>query len=182
MTDAAELPELPIHDMAARHYGLTPGPALSYQEAARVCLDRHHKPPTNFNIRLRNQQSGVVVRWTPADARCQAAWANTDVATENAAYGCALAACEVTAQLHAVRRAETGTGADYYVAPEGFGVDDLEGCLRLEVSGTDHGSESLVEQRLQDKIAQARKGRSNLPAMAGVVGFRVRLIVMETIE
>ena len=30
------------------------------------------------------------------------------------------------------------TGADYYVAPPGNSPEDLEDCLRLEVSGVDH--------------------------------------------
>jgi hypothetical protein len=122
------------------------------------------------------------VKWTPADDRCRAAWANVNVTTEKAAYGCAVAACELAEGLFAVRRADTGTGADYYVGLPGQGIDDLEGCLRLEVSGVDHGSELAVEQRLKDKLRQARDGRSNLPAMAGVVGFLVKLVVLEQVH
>ena len=89
---------------------------------------------------------------------------------------------KLISNLFAVRRADTETGADYYVASPGLGIEDLEGCLRLEVSGVDHGSEAVVAARLKDKIAQAQDGDSNLPAIASVVGFRVKLILMERVE
>jgi hypothetical protein len=73
----------------------------------------------------------------------------------------------------AVRRAETRTGADWYIAPEGELLEDLESCVRLEVSGTNAGTSSDVSRRLQEKIAQAAKGNSNLPAIAAVIGFKV---------
>ena len=70
------------------------------------------------------------------------------------------------------------TGADYYLAPRSKSPDDLEDCLRLEVSGVDRGPESTISQRLRAKSAQASKGNSNLPALAGVVGFKARLIML----
>ena len=70
------------------------------------------------------------------------------------------------------------TGADYYIAPKGTALDDLEDCLRLEVSGVDRGPESAIDRRLRTKLAQAAAGNSNLPALAGVVGFRARLILV----
>jgi hypothetical protein len=77
----------------------------------------------------------------------------------------------------AVRRAETGTGADYYVAPIGVAVDDLENCLRLEVSGIDRGDNVAIQQRLRQKLQQATAGNSNLPALASVVGFSAKSVV-----
>jgi hypothetical protein len=61
--------------------------------------------------------------------------------------------------LFAVRRAETGAGADYYVAPAWT-------ALRLEVSVWTEGPVPAVERRLRDTVEQASGGRSNLPAMA----------------
>ena len=80
-----------------------------------------------------------------------------------------------------MRRAETGTGADYYIAPAGRGVDDLEDCLRLEVSGVDHGDEKEVLKRLSAKVRQARAGSSSLPAVAGVFGFGARLLAVQDV-
>lgn len=74
------------------------------------------------------------------------------------------------------------TGADYYVAPRDKASDDLEDWLRLEVSGVDHGPESTLRQRLRAKLTQAATGNSNLPAMAGVVGFKIRLILLADLK
>ena len=171
-------PVLPIHHMDHRHVGLTKPVADSYTEAATVCLDRHHHSPTEFDLDRSGSRSATSVEWAAPDGRARGAWANTTDATEQGAYACALAAVELAAGLVAVRRAETMTGADYYVAPPGNSPEDLEDCLRLEVSGVDHGPEGTVSRRLQAKLDQAAAGNSNLPAVAGVVGFKARLIML----
>ena len=86
--------------------------------------------------------------------------------------------------LVAVGRAETETGADYYLASCGAtpDIEHLDDCLRLEVSGVDRGPESVVNQRLREKLKQASAGDSNLPAMAGVVGFKAKLIKLADLE
>lgn len=64
----------------------------------------------------------------------------------------------------------------------GATIEDLEDCIRLEVSGVDRGNLRSVYRRLIEKINQVRSGASNLPAMAGVTGFRCRAIVLSPIE
>jgi hypothetical protein len=120
------------------------------------------------------------VVWNQADDRTRSAFANYDDAKRDGAYTFALAATEMLRGLVAVRRAERLTGADYYIAPVGSGLDDLENAIRLEVSGTEL-SESEVKRRLLDKVKQASSGNSDLPALAAVVGFRVRLIMMQSV-
>ena len=168
--------------MEQRHRGLTKAIADSHSEAARVCLDRHHQSPADFELDRSGTRSGAMVEWRPTDARTRGAWANEIDATEAGASACALAAVELTDGLVAVRRAETRTGADYYVAPLGASADDLEDCLRLEVSGVDRGPEPVVRQRLNAKLRQAAAGDGNLPALAGVVGFKARLIAVADLE
>ena len=175
-------PTLPIRDMARRHTGLTRPIADSYAEAAGVCLDRHHQSPTDFDLDRNGRRSEALVEWQPPDARTRGAWANETDATEAGASACALAAVELTDGFVAVRRAETRTGADYYIAPPGASADDLEDCMRLEVSGVDRGPENVVRQRLNAKLRQAAAGNSNLPALAGVVGFKTRLIAVAELE
>jgi hypothetical protein len=170
---------LRIYDLATRHPGLTVAVASYFAEAARVCLDRHHKSPTDFRIEGENGHLEADVTWDESDARTRAAWANDIEATESGAYACVLAALELSEQLVAVHRAETRTGADYYVATVGSAPGDLEGCFRLEVSGVDSGGQAVVESRLRSKVAQTRRGNSNLPALAGVAGFRARLILFQ---
>ena len=169
---------LPIHALEQRHTGLTKAIADSYTEAARVCLDRHHRSPADFELDDAGGTTAATAAWEETDARTRAAWGNEIDATEAGAYACALGAVELVHGLVAVRRAETMTGADYYVAPRGHTADDLEGWVRLEVSGLDRGLEGEVRRRLRTKVDQALRGRSNLPARAVVVGFRARLIAL----
>lgn len=176
-----KLPKLPLDNMAERHKGLTKSVANSYCEAARVCLDRHHLSPEEFILENDTVELTTIIEWEPTDEQCKGAWANKDDATRDGAYACAIAATELTRGLFAVRRAETLTGADYYIAPFGKDIDDLEDCLRLEVSGTDL-NQSQVKKRLEQKVNQAQAGRSNLPALAAVVGFKARLILIKTVE
>lgn len=175
------LPLLPLQNMADRHQALTHSLAGSYLEAARVCLDRHHASPKEFTLENDRAESIAKVEWEAADSRVQAAWANADDATRDGAYAVAIAATELLKGMVAVHRAETRTGADYYIAPRGETLEDLENWWRLEVSGT-HLDKSEVKRRLRIKLEQARQGNSNLPALAAVIGFRVQLILLQTVN
>jgi hypothetical protein len=82
--------------------------------------------------------------------------------------------------LVALSRAETRTGADYYVGqPE---ARDLEEAFRLEVSGVDQGHAADLRKRLSQKEEQARRGNSCLPAYASVVGFREASVLVSRVE
>lgn len=162
--------KLRIQNLDARHPGLTAGIALGFREAAEVCLDRHHSPPTSLTVD-RRKQINAVAEWQAPDDRTKHAWANEIDTTEAGAYCVALAAIELTDDLVAVRRAETHTGADYYVAPRGTSPGDLEEAFRLEVSGMNEGDQASVKTRLRQKLEQTARGRSSLPAIAAVVAF-----------
>lgn len=176
------LPALPLEDMHLRHRGLTPAVAANNAEAATVCLSRHHTPPTTFTVENNADTQQAQVEWVPPDGRTLGAWNNRIDATEMGAYACVIAGVELARGCFAVRRAETIKGADYYVGPLGAGTEDLENCYRLEISGVDAGADQDIRHRLRQKIDQARRGDSNLPAVAGVVGFAARLIVFTDVE
>lgn len=168
--------------MSDRHPGLIPSLADCYVKSAIIILDRHHQSPQEFIINSdNNQELETQVIWNRSDDRTRSAFANSDDATRDGAYAFALAATEIFGGLVAIRRAEKLTGADYYIAPIGSKLDDLENAIRLEVSGTEL-SESDVKRRLIDKVNQAANGKSDLPALAAVVGFKVRLIMLQTVE
>jgi hypothetical protein len=156
-----------------RHPGLTPGLALTFFETACVCLARHHQPPVIFAINHAGDMHSRTIDFLMPDVRTRNAHANEIDATEYGAYGISLATVESVAGMVAVGRAEKLTGADWYIAPDGVLLEDLESCVRLEVSGINAGSSGDVKRRLQEKIVQAAKGQSNLPAIAAVVGFKV---------
>ncbi len=175
-------PQLLTHNMETRHNGLSQATAGYLTEGARVCLDRHHQSPAMFEVRGLTRTVNAVAEWQPTDVRTKSAWANAIDATEAGACAFALAAVELLEGLITVRRAETETGADYYVAPLGTDADDFESCIRLEVAGRGRGSAATIARTLNEKLAQAARGNSNLPAIAGVVGFHVRLIRLARLE
>ena len=171
-------PDLPIHSMSDRHPGLTPELAESYTQAARVCLDRHHDSPVDFDIHDRAERGSARLEWASTDQRTRNAWANEIDTTEVGAYACALAAVELRHGLVTIGRAETHTGADFYVGRPGLPASDRHHRIRIEISGTDRGSSTAAKRRLRAKLIQADAGDSTLPAMAAVVGFRVRQILL----
>jgi hypothetical protein len=172
---------LKLAGMDERHRGLTPAVAGAYREAAAVCLSRHRVSPVLITLSDNGIESPAEVEWEAPDDRTQGAWANSTDATEAGAYGCVLAGVEELRGLVAVRRAETGTGADYYIGPPGSGVSDLEDCIRLEVSGVDAGDQVDVRRRLVQKVGQVREGKGSLPALAGVIGFSARLLLVRDV-
>lgn len=169
MTD---LEILRLDSLNERHPGLTQALGESYAEAAAVCWSRHHQPPVTVSLNHNDKSESRIVNFVVPDARTHNAHANEIDATEAGAYGVSLAAVEDVAGLVAVRRAETLTGADWYVAPKGAEFEDLETCIRLEVSGVSAGQSGEIKRRLREKVAQAARGNSNLPAIAAVVGFK----------
>ena len=169
-------PRLPIQRLSDRHVGVTEAVALGYYEAACVCLDRHHASPQAFVLVDNEQNQEVEVAWSASDLRARNAWANQDDATEAGGYCLALANAELTRGLVAVSRAKTRTGVDYYLGPPGTTPEDLETSMRLEVSGSDEGSQGALNARLRLKLEQASRGDSNIPAIATVVGFATRRI------
>ena len=150
-------------------------------QGARVALDRNHESPAVFEIMGPYNQVLAVVSWDPVDNRTQDSW-NRSNSTEHGACACVIAALELVEGLLVVRRADRPTGADYYVAPPRVPIDDMENQLRLEVSGCDRDSSAGVFSRLGEKLEQLRRGQSNLPAIAGVVGFRAQIILLRHLE
>jgi hypothetical protein len=174
-------PILPLDDLADRHPGLTRAIAAGYLEAASVCLSRYHQTPTNFEVQDHDESIIVTVEWAPPPPQTRMAWANTTDTTEAGAYACGIAVIAQMRGLYAVKRAEMLTGSDYYIGPPGHDGSDLENCYRLEISGTDLATLN-VRQRLRAKLNQLRSGKSDLPAIAVVVGFKVSLILIQTLE
>jgi hypothetical protein len=170
-----------LDGMDQRHRALTPSIAGCYSEAASVCLSRHHVPPVEVILSDNEIKSMAKMAWLQPDSRTSDAWANETDTTEAGAYACVIAGVEALRGMFAVHRAETCTGADYYVGPKGAGEDDLEDCFRLEISGVSKGDEKAVAKRLLEKIHQAQRGNSCLPAIAGVIGFSAKLLMIKDV-
>lgn len=164
-----------------RHPGISSRVCGAFTEAAGVCLARHHQPPrTVFSIECCGKRSRRGLLWEQPDDIAQRAWNNRDDATRDAAYIVSIAVVEKELGLVALSRAETRTGADYYVGRAG--AMDLEEAIRLEVSGTDRGDIPAIRSRLRQKEKQALRADCCLPAYASVVGFRETRILVEFVE
>ncbi len=172
---------LQLKNMSDRHEGLTPEIAACYSQAADVCFDKHHISPVIFSLEDNSAKHEVQIIWDEVDDRIKKAWANESDRVRDGAYACAIASVEEIKKLFAIQRAETLTGSDYYVAPINADSSDLEDWYRLEVSGTDL-NKTEVRSRLKKKVSQMIKGISNLPAIAVVIGFKAKLILMRSID
>lgn len=168
---------LRFENLAARH-AIDPHQLQGYANAAKVQLEKHHQPPTQFEVTSKGETYDYSVEWVPVDDLLRRSYNNADDATRDGAYVMAFAAVEDIEGMVGIARADTKTGADYYVAPVGSSPDDLEMAFRLEVSGT-NGPESVVRQRLKEKQQQTRDGIGTEPAIAAVVGFKAKLILLE---
>lgn len=174
--------KLRLESLHERHTGLTPSLGGTFYEAASVCLSRHHDSPVEVEITCNGGTSNRLAEFQKPDARVLNAYANDFDTTESGAYGICLAAVEAEEQLVAVKRAETLTGADWYVGPIGATSDDLESLYRLEVSGVDAGNRATIAARLKQKVEQTRRGLSNLPAIASVVGFKGKSVAIQKVS
>ena len=164
-----------------RHPGISEAVCASYTEAAEVCFARHHSPSLiQIKIECCGNISAKSLEWKLPDDFAIKAWKNRDDATRDGAYIVSLATVESELGVVALSRAETRTGADYYVGEPG--LRDLEEAYRLEVSGTDAGKEGELRTRLRKKEKQALAGNSPLPAYASVVGFPEAMVLVSLVE
>jgi len=161
-----------------RHPGLTKPVSEAYAEAAYVLLDQFHEPPVDASVGVHDgPNASYQLDWEPTGARQRRAHGNQEDATRDGAYSLVLASAEVHLDLVATTRLMTGTGADYLLDAKGTiqaDIDELnlETALRLEVSGIRYcDSAAVLARRLNQKVDQARRGRSSLPAIAGVAAF-----------
>jgi hypothetical protein len=163
--------------LAERH-PIDPHQLQGYANAAKVRLEAHHTSPVDFELRTKDETMVCEVRWEPVDDMLRRSYNNADDAKRDGAYVMAFAAIEELKGLVSIGRAENKTGADYYVVPQGKAPTDFEEAFRLEVSGTD-GSVAEVRARLRQKQEQTRKGIGTEPAIAAVVGFKTKCILVE---
>ena len=170
LPDSKKLPDL-RSVREPRHPGISEGVCAAFSEAAEVALARHHEPPTTpFSVSCEGTVTSRSLSWTAPTPVALRAWNNADDTTRDGAYILVVAAVEAALGMVALGRAETRTGADYYVgSPD---TEDLESALRLEVSGVNAGSDRVHKSPSQAEDHSGSAGVSNLPAMAGVVGFR----------
>src|SRR5438874_13353814 len=78
--------KLKFTNLSSRHRGISSGVSKAYSEAARVCLDRHHRSPQPFELQDNRRKQQGAADWARPNKRTKDAWANSDDATEAGAY------------------------------------------------------------------------------------------------
>lgn len=162
-----------------RHPGLYEPLCRAYADAAAICLSESHTSPVEIEIRREDMSCLRELSWNEPPRDAVASWRNAHEATEQGACSVGLATVEAELGVVALSRAETRTGADFYIAPPGQG---LELAYRLEISGTQTGMLRDLHSRLRQKVRQTRRGLSRRPALACVVGFRIRMVALAFLE
>ncbi len=172
-----------------RHPWLSNGLSLMLAEAARVALDRHHKPAAtdstiatkDLTVASGGTSDTYTASWTVPTERERKSHANRKDATEDGAYCLAIAAVEARMEMFALGRTQQGSGADFWVDVDPHAEYlDAAHRVRLEVSGTDAGAKSTMKTRLKQKTEQTQRGSVNGPAIAAVVGFQAATIELWT--
>jgi hypothetical protein len=182
-------PTLDIYQLHASH-ALNRELLDVFATTAAICLQRHHTSPQTWSVQLDSDDvAAYQVSWNEPSAADHRSYNNDDETTEFGACGIALAAADVHLGLVAYARAEPRTGIDFYlVTPRGtvpetllYDFDHTE-LIGLEVSGIDRDTPGTRNQRLRDKVEQARRGDSPDRALAGVVGFQTARVVFRTVK
>ena len=162
-----------------RHPGLYEPLCRAYADAAAICFSESHTSPVEIEIRHEDSTCLRELAWDEPSGDAWASWRNSHEATEQGACSVGLATVEAELGLVALSRAETRTGADFYIALPG---QRLEEAHRLEISGTKTGMLRDLHSRLRQKVRQTRRGLSSQPALACVVGFRVKMVALASLE
>jgi hypothetical protein len=170
----------------AQHPGLFEALAGALCASARVCLNRHHTSPTRLSIQLDGDEPAEhELDWANPTQSERNANANHLDAARDGGYAVALVCLEQRMRLVAVGRAEHATGADWYVAPADSGItedgapnlDDPE-VMRLEVGG--HDDRPSLPYELKLKTQQLGRGKSAIPGIAAIVGFKKARVLIAT--
>src|SRR5262249_2792832 len=149
---------------------------------------RHHTPPQMLEISLGGLGPSALyeVVWSEPTLAAIRSSANRPEATRDGAYCIALATTDPLLGLVGYRRAEPNSGRDWELIPAGAPVPedvhldfDRDDLVMLEVSGIDRDTNTLMRQRLQDKVQQVTNGGYPWTAYATVVGFLTARVWLE---
>jgi hypothetical protein len=149
-----------------------------------VTLARVHRgaPPKRCVLCLDGREDlGTSLVWATPNDRTKRSHANTTDATEMGAYAVATLAVHAIDGWRVIARTPTESGADLWMVGKN---EPPDAQIRLEVSGIAKGTGAsgvaALRTRLNQKVAQIRRGKSAEPGIAAVVGFElVRVLVSE---
>ena len=149
---------------------ITPAYGQSLAEAGAVCLESQgHEVGVDIAVEG-DFTARFNIHWGAVTDQMRRCWKDAEYATEQAAYGIAFLIVQQLTDYTVIERSIRGTGFDYWL---GIAADELpfERRVRLEVSGVLQGTTGRVNARVKEKVVQANRYASKLPAYVVVVEF-----------
>ena len=140
-------------------------------EAMSVCFDSQ-----NHNGHVTLKATGAFtdqyeVKYNAVTDQMRRSHNDSEVATENGAYGISILLIEKNTNYTAIEKSRKGTRFDYWLGAK----DDLgslfERKARLEVSGIRQGTDADINARVNIKRQQIKRSNNPLPAFVSVVEF-----------
>lgn len=160
--------KLDLNDLSKGLPGVTAPVAVSYCEAAAVCLHiQDHHPTTNLLI-SGNSQKTIELDWTPVTDQQLRAHNDLQDATEEGAYAISFLLALQETDFTVIERSRKGTGIDYYL---GYDDNAFQHSARLEVSGIACATPQSFVSRISQKSKQAAKIDEGLPSYICIVDF-----------
>lgn len=151
---------LDLNDLFSSVFGLTESAGGEMAEAAALCLESQgHGLKTELVQQKRFEGQRVVIRRLKVTPEIRSSHNDDQKATYEGAEGVAILVVTELGTARSVSRAKKGGGFDYWFSEDpslSHALCDPE-AGRLEVSGIRNGTESEVQNRLNDKIEQTKK-------------------------
>jgi hypothetical protein len=191
---------LDLNDLGNRTYHRISskiGNALA--EAAAYCIEsQHHQQGDRLTVRGRSNGIFRLV-WEPVTAEARRGGNHPDEATEDGAAGIALLLSAVEIGHMVIARSRRNSGFDYLLGDEDVSnASDTERAVteemldileddglvvrgRMEVSGIRENTDSVINGRVNEKLAQTRQtDYLGIPAYVIVVEFGRLIAVVST--
>ncbi|MHA1942675.1 MAG: hypothetical protein ACXADW_23645 [Candidatus Hodarchaeales archaeon] len=158
--------------------GITQNYGGMLAESCAICLNEQgHISGVNLQVEG-CFRSNFIVEWSfPISDQMRNCYNDSEVATENGAYGIAFLILLDLTRYKVIERSKKGTGFDYWLGKEKGGL--FQDKVRLEVSGIRSGNYSQIRYRVSKKITQIRPSNKLAPAYVVVVEFSKPISTVE---
>jgi hypothetical protein len=167
--------KLNLSDLEQGMPGITPRFGACLAEAACFCLENQNHG-TGVQMKIDGEfRHSLRLQWPACEDKAQRArcWGDSDVATENGAYGIAALVINELTNYRIVERSRKGTGFDFWLGKKGSASLLFQEKARLEVSGIMKGDEQSIAARVRRKMKQISPSDGPLPGVVAVVEFGV---------
>ena len=173
--------ELSLRNLHERHRALTVPLAGTYEEAASVCLQRHHTPPVDVILADNGSRSSASVNWVSLTSGLAMLGITRPMRPGTAPMGVSslgLRCCAACTRCGAPRPEQGPTTTSDR-------RDRASTTLKSVFDWKSRVLTTATRRRFSGasgtKVRQARAGNSSLPAVAGIFGFSAKLLTVQDV-